>query len=54
MPSWLTKFSICWLTGLLVEVPLIAGIRPAALMIVAACLVVMKVRNSAACVLCGE
>ena len=33
MPSLLTKFSISWFTGLLVEVPLIAGIRPAALMI---------------------
>ncbi len=33
MPSLLTKFSICWLTGLLVEVPSIAGMRPAVLMI---------------------
>ena len=36
MWSWLTKLSICWLTGLLVDVPLMAGIRPAALMIFAA------------------
>ena len=33
MWPWLTKSSICWFTGLLVDVPLIAGIRPAALMI---------------------
>ena len=50
----MTKFSICWFTGLLVEVPLMAGIRPAALMILAAWLVVMKSRNMPSSFVCEE
>src|SRR6202035_4085625 len=52
MWSLLTKLSISWLTGLEVEVPLMAGIRPAALTIWAACGVVMNSRNCRAWVGC--
>jgi len=44
--------SISWFTGLLVEVPTIAGISPAALMIFAAWPVVMYSRNCCAAAGC--
>src|ERR1022692_2223803 len=53
-PPLLTRSSICWFTGLLVVVPVIAGMRPAALMIVAAWGVVMKSRNSPSAFAFGE
>src|ERR1039457_3326109 len=51
---FVTKFSICWLTGFDVEVPTMSGISPALLMIDAAWFVVMNVRNLNAAVLCDE
>src|SRR6266851_3816104 len=53
MWSLVTKLSISWLTGLEVEVPLMAGLRPAALMIWAACVVVMNSRNCSDWVVCA-
>src|ERR1700692_1810886 len=40
-----TKFNISWFTGLLVWRPVMSGIRPAALMMLPACVVVKKSRN---------
>src|SRR6202051_5042065 len=40
-----TKFNISWFTGLVVLRPVMSGIRPAALMMLPACVVVKKSRN---------